>query len=424
MKIALTNPPWRYQQPDGSMRYGVRAGSRWPFTKPNPDGYMPFPFYLAHTKTYLDEHGITDNIFVDSIAAYHDYDKFYSIIAEAKPEYVLIETSTPSVKKDLEVALTLKTRGHKIIMTGPHITTYAEKMAEEYPWIDHFIKGEYEIQTYNLLSGKTSEKILGIYLTPNLDELGYSYRDGAVIWNYYDNPLGCRGRQIVMSASRGCAYRCVFCQWIPLMYQNKYRIRSVEHVIGEMDSLLRRFGRGIHFYFDGDTENQSEKWMQKFCPEVKKLGVDWGMMSRADTVSLDTWSLMHESGCKGVKIGIESGSQKLVDACDKRLDLKTVEQVCEHFHKIGMFFHTTWTWGLPGETRETISETKEYFKRLKSPSYQESFCSPLAGTPYFESLKAQGKITDEDFAKFDGAMSHFAGSAELTPQELTQLGRF
>jgi radical SAM superfamily enzyme YgiQ (UPF0313 family) len=88
-------------------------------------------------------------------------------------------------------------------------------------------------------------------------------------------------------------------------------------------------------------------------------------MCRADTIKLETWKLMKETGCFGVKLGFESGSQYVVDKIvNKHLDLEFSKQVVREIASLGMTVHGTFTYGLPGETKEQMLETKKLIKSL------------------------------------------------------------
>jgi len=112
---------------------------------------------------------------------------------------------------------------------------------------------------------------------------------------------------------------------------------------------------------------------------MKDLNMPWSAMCRADTVSLTTWNVMKDSGCFGVKIGYESGSQRVIDhIINKRLDLKKAFDTTQYIKLLGIKVHGTFTIGLPGETKEEVPQTHDYIHSLGLDSFQ------LSGTTEIE----------------------------------------
>ena len=97
---------------------------------------------------------------------------------------------------------------------------------------------------------------------------------------------------------------------------------------------------------------------------------------------VEIWEIMKESGCKGVKIGVESGDQYVVDKIiNKHLDLELTKKMVNHCVSIGMSVHGTFTLGHPGETEEQQYKTLKFIKETPFTSYQISGASALSNTP-------------------------------------------
>ena len=105
-------------------------------------------------------------------------------------------------------------------------------------------------------------------------------------------------------------------------------------------------------------------------------------MCRADTSKLQTWNIMKENGCRGVKIGVESGSQYVVDnIVNKHLDLEYTSKVVDHIRSLNMSVHGTFTYGLPGETKDQMLDTKKFISKTNFNTVQESGTAEIEGTP-------------------------------------------
>jgi radical SAM superfamily enzyme YgiQ (UPF0313 family) len=156
---------------------------------------------------------------------------------------------------------------------------------------------------------------------------------------------------------------------------------------------------------DDDTMNLGDKHTLGICEAMKRIGLPWSAMCRADTVKLSTWNAMKDAGCFGVKIGMESGSQHVIDKIvNKRLDLADIEdRILPYLKSIGLKVHTTWTVGLPGESPDQANETLRMIERLYAKglhqTHQLSGTATVEGTPL--GLIAEGK----DLKAYPGADS-------------------
>jgi radical SAM superfamily enzyme YgiQ (UPF0313 family) len=118
------------------------------------------------------------------------------------------------------------------------------------------------------------------------------------------------------------------------------------------------------------------------CAVMRKIGVPWSAMCRADTSRMELWQEMKDSGCFGVKIGFESGNQDVVNnIVNKHLDLDYARKATEEIKRVGLTVHGTFTFGLPGETHEQMQETKRFITSLGLDTHQESGCAEIEGTP-------------------------------------------
>lgn len=109
-------------------------------------------------------------------------------------------------------------------------------------------------------------------------------------------------------------------------------------------------------------------------------------MCRADTISRETWQLMKDSGCFGVKLGIESGSQRVVDEIvNKKLNVKEAIETARWLRSIGMTVHLTFTVGLPGETaaekQQTLDLIKDCYATGACDTHQLSGTATIENTP-------------------------------------------
>lgn len=439
MKIFLANLPWRMKN-----RLGVRAGSRWPFIIKVKEGtcippYVPFPFLLAYAAAVLEKNGF-NVLLVDAIAEGLNEPDFLRKIQDYQPDIILFETSTPSIDNDLRISQQVKNiASAKLTLCGPHVSVFKEETLKIYPFIDYILEGEYEYTllelTKSLQLKKSLDGILGltyrdkegkIKVNPrrpaieNLDEFPWPARHFLSMHNYNDAFCDLPTPSLQMWTSRGCPYRCIFCLWPEVVYGNhRYRIRDPKDVVDEMGWCIEKYGfKSV--YFDDDTFNIKREHVLDISREIKKrkLGVVWAAMCRADNMDKQMLEIMKDSGLYAVKYGIESGSQNIVNNCGKKLDLKEAQKTVRLTKELGIKVHLTFTFGLPGETRETIKEAIKFATDLDPNSIQFSLTTPFPGTEYFKIAKEKGLLLTQDWSKYDGEESAVIRTEKLSKEEL------
>jgi len=439
MKILLANPPWR----KGDF-YGIRAGSRWPFMVKIKEGekipgYLPMPFFLAYATAVLEKNNI-DVLLIDSIALGQTDEEFLKQVKKYNPDIFLIETSTPSINTDINWINKVKDMLPRVktILTGPHATVFAENLLKENKSVDFVLSGEYEYILLNLIknleSGGCGDNIKGVTfrkdgeiiknppaeLIKNLDEIPWPARHFLPIYAYNDAFAGLPSPNVQIWASRGCPYRCVFCNWPQTMYGgSSYRVRNIKDVVREIKWLIEKY-QFKAFYFDDDTFNIGKERIISLCKELKNqnINIPWAIMARADTSDEETFKIMKQSGLYAVKFGVESGVQQIVDNCRKALDLQKVKKSVLFLKKLGVKVHLTFTFGLPGETKQTIDETIKFLKELNPDSTQFSIVTPFPGTVYYDILNNKGYILSKNWDDYDGNNLSVIRTDSLSAEEL------
>jgi len=109
------------------------------------------------------------------------------------------------------------------------------------------------------------------------------------------------------------------------------------------------------------------------------------------------------AGIYAIKYGVESVSKKLINACDKGTDLGRLSDALDATRELGIKTHLTFTFGLPGETPETIMETVEFAIRTAPESAQFSVCAPFPGTKFYQECVDNGWLLSQNFDSFLGS---------------------
>ncbi len=438
MRIVLLNLPWRRQG-----RSGVRAGSRWPFTvKPLKEGklqYLPFPFFLAYAAALLKQYDHTV-LLLDAIAEGMDEACLVKKVRSFMPELIVIETSTPSFDNDITMikGLLRAVPGCLIALCGPHASVYPRFILEGYDFISFILIGEYETSLADLAEavshGQPLQSVPGVAFRKagrivitarrktlgDLDSLPWPERASLPLYNYNDGFAGLAQPNVQMQSSRGCPFSCTFCLWPQTMYfERKYRMRDPVKVIDEMEFLIRNY-RFKAVYFDDDLFNYDKKHVHGICREIKCRGiaVPWAVMARADLMDTAMLSCMAQAGLYAVKYGIESADQRVLNACKKKMNLRKSLQAIKLTRKLGIKVHLTFCLGLPGESKASIKETREFIQAVEPDSLQFSFATPFPGTEYFSSLRESGGIKSYAWPDYDGNQKCIIRTDALTNEEL------
>jgi hypothetical protein len=427
MKVLFSNPPWwegrqtatdQQGQPYEAYVGGVRAGSRWPFTmlhRAAPDteqfgGYLPYPFFMGYAATYAARHTDAEVAFRDSIALRESYRSYLGFVMRGGYDYIVIESASPSWDHDAALIGTLNRclPGTRIIVTGP-IASKAAELLRDNP-IHACIRGEYEKGVVRVLNGESGLIDFDLLSLQEMNAAPFPYYDATIAHRYLDtNPRGTLFPQAQVWSSRGCPYKCIFCVWPATMTGNdpdgtsKRTVRhySADYMEAFLGELIGKYGHQS-VYFDDDTFNLGDRHVERMCGVMRRLGVPWAAMCRADTSRLELWGEMKASGCYGVKIGFESGSQDVIDTIvNKRLDLEQARAAVVEIKRVGLTVHGTFTYGLPGETPEQMRETRRYADSLKLDTRQESGCAEIEGTP-LHTLQTTGTLARYSGARVDG----------------------
>jgi len=441
MKVFLGNAPWR----EGSS-VGVRAGSRWPHFQPigrdgiRPD-YLPFPFFLAYAAAVLEQNNISVML-RDATANGENVDSFIECAKRFSPDIVLLETSTPTINIDTRIAEAMRRVIPSAVFafSGPHAPMFETSFLYENKVIDLILYGEYELTLLELVQKLKNKEELddvdglifrkaGVVqknpprpLIENLDSLPFPARHLLPMMHYNDSVCNLPRPNLQMWASRGCPYQCNFCAWPQIMYGgSKYRTRNPAIVAEEMDIAVKKYGfKGV--YFDDDTFNLQKDRVLNLCEEICKRDlnkrVSWAVMARADAMDDELLLAFKKSGLYAVKYGVETGSQKLIDEMGKKLSLEEVERVVRKTKELGIRVHLTFSFGHPGETRETVNKTIETAILLEPDAVQFSIITPFPGSRYHETLKREGKLEVSSWENFNGSHKAVFHTDNLSAKDL------
>ena len=319
-------------------------------------------------------------------------------LKEFNPDYLVVNIATPTLEHDLDAVKKAKEICPNVITIakGAAFLTLAERIIKEHNELDFGILGEAENTLKEILEGKPKAEILGLYYKENddvkftgnrpfiedLDSLPFPARH-LVDNNIYRRPDNNKV-QATIKVSRGCPFHCFFCLATPVSGA-KVRRRSPENIVAEIKECVEKYNIK-NFLFWSDIFNIDKDWTMKLCQAIIDSGlkITWSANTRADTADLEMAEMMYKSGCRLVSIGVESGSQYMLEKMGKKITLNDVRRTVKVFKKAKIRIYNYFVIGLPWETEETVEETIKFAIELNSDFISFYTATPLPGSRFYD----------------------------------------
>jgi len=189
-------------------------------------------------------------------------------------------------------------------------------------------------------------------------------------------------------SSRGCPYRCNWCA--KPISGNRFQLRSPDSVAAEMKHLKDHLGVD-HIWFGDDVFALDQWWVRQFALAVswQDAAIPFKIQSRANLMTEPAVRDLRTAGCAEVWMGVESGSQAVLDAMDKGLKLASVVAARERLAKAGIRACYFLQLGYPGEGWNELQETIALVRATRPDDIGVSFSYPLPGTAFYERVQAQ-----------------------------------
>ncbi len=229
-------------------------------------------------------------------------------------------------------------------------------------------------------------------------------------------------RFTTMLTSRGCPNNCIFCS-IKTVWGRKWRARSPENVVDEIEELVKRH-RIKEFHFVDDNISLNKERMNRICDLIieRKLDISWTTPNGVyvTTLDRDLLSKMKKSGCYQLAFGIESGNEHVLrDIIHKPLSLTRTKDVIGYARETGIWTHGFFVIGFPGETGKMIQDTLDFARNSNLDSAYFSIATPFHGTELYSLMTKEG-IKINDFSKLRNVDSA-TGSNIFTPDEIIEI---
>jgi radical SAM superfamily enzyme YgiQ (UPF0313 family) len=301
-----------------------------------------------------------------------------------------------------------------VVLGGPHVYLYPDETME-IPEVDYLILGEGEEPFAQLLdtleSGGNLADIPGLVWRSNggilknplpslirdLDRLPHPARH-LVPSERYHSVLARKLPVTTLMSSRGCPYRCIFCDRPHL--GKSFRARSAESVVEEMEICIRMGIREIFFY--DDTFSINRKRVIEICDAIRKRGirVSWDIRARVNTLDEEVLDQLAAAGCTRIHLGVESGTPEIIRILRKDIDLDQTRRVFEMASKRGITTLGYFMIGNPSETRAQIEQTIAFAKSLRADFVHFAVTSPFPGTELYRMGLESGILAQDLWREF------------------------
>ncbi|NLO91124.1 MAG: radical SAM protein [Elusimicrobia bacterium] len=320
-------------------------------------------------------------------------------IGRERPDVLGFYTTSFNIHIVYQLVQALRTAGVglPVVLGGPHIELFpAETVA--LPGVDYAIIGEGEESLKELLYCLESRGDMSAVqsvchkkdgvavcnprrpLLENLDSLPFPARDLTHVDRYH-SIVGRDKVSTTLMTSRGCPFRCNFCF---VQYGGRYRSRSAESVLAELEECVKLGIREI-FFFD-EIFTAEKKRVMAICAalEKRRLGIVFDVRSRVDTVDREMLDALRRAGCMRIQYGIENGNDEILKAMNKRITVEQARRTVKMSKEAGLEVLIDFMLGYPGETREQMEKTMAFARELDPEYVQFGITTLFPGIKIYE----------------------------------------
>ncbi len=378
-------------------------------------GYNP-PLGLLYLASYTQKYTNYEIVVLDTIVEELDYPGIEDRIRGIKPDVVGIQAMSFTLIDALLCARIVKKidKHIPVVFGGPHPTIFSRETINLME-VDYVVVGEGEVTFKELLESiDHPQKLRGVKglvykengevidtgpreFIENLDTIPFPARKLTPYKKYY-SLIAKRSPITTMFTSRGCPYKCLFCDRPQL--GKKFRARSAENVVDEMEECLKMGIKEVLIYDDTFTIDRQR--VLDICSEIlkRRLRIGWDIRARVDNVDREMLERLREVGCKRIHYGVEASSQKILDILRKGITLEQIKNAFRLTKEAGISTLAYFMFGSPEETKEEIMDSIRLAKELKPDFVHFSITTPFPATDLYRLGLKEGILKDDYWKEF------------------------
>ncbi len=367
---------------------------------PDSNAFPVPPLGLAYVAACLEREGYAPKI-LDANALQSTWEGFEKEVSGEQWDVIGITGMTPVFDRTIKAAGICRKHCKHLFVGGPHASSNPKMVFEQIPGLEVAIIGEGEITAVELVkaleNGQTDlSQIDGISwkkgteiivnkpraIIKDLDSLPFPARH-LLPNEKYRYFLSKNEVVTTMMTSRGCPYRCIFCD--KTVFGQGYRSMSAKRILEEMDEIANKYKIKSVIIFD-DLFTVDKNRVREVCNGIieKKYGFEWKCEGRVNLVDEEALKLMKKANCSLVAYGVESGNQETLNFLNKNT---TVQQIRDAFKKTraaGIKSLAYVILGVPTETWEDSVRTIDFVLEIDPDFVQFSILSPTPGTKLYD----------------------------------------
>jgi len=342
-----------------------------------------------------------------------EYDEIERRVRAYAPDVVGITCFTVQLVDTRNTIDAAKRAGVKrIVLGGPHINDFPEESVG-LPDVDAVVKGEGQEPLRQLLAlwekGEEARGLEGVMAHPDdpipVDDVYFSNDldvyptlDRTLVdHNQYYDVMGEGGIFTTVITSRGCPYRCTFCN----TPRHRYRVMSPGRVVDELEACVDLGIREI--YFVDDTFNITNKRVIELCDEIirRKVKISWTVRMRVKGLDVPLLSKMKEAGCSRIQLGVEQGTEEGLLRLKKDVTSREIEHAFACAREVGVRTVAYFMIGTPVErTRQDVLDTIDYSIRLNPDFVMYNILTPFPKTTLFDEGLRDGVLDYAPWQRF------------------------
>lgn len=335
-------------------------------------------------------------------------------VTRTRPSIVGIYTNLMTKLNVIPMIKWCKDLGLRVVVGGPEPPHYAEQFLDY--GADVVVTGEGEHTLQELIPALTKagpHKLHGVPGVTFRDEMGHTVKNPSrmQIKNLDEQPLPDRDAidlqryvdtwrthhgvgSVSLITARGCPFTCKWCSHT--VFGNTHRRRSPESVLAEVEMLIERYKPDQLWYAD-DVFTIHKGWTLKYAQLLKDRGIrlPFECISRADRLDNEVVDALASMGCDRLWIGSESGSQRVLDAMDRKTRVEDVQVKTHMLRDVGIKTGMFIMLGYEGEEIRDLEDTVDHLKKADPDLFLTTVAYPIKGTPYYNEVESRLIETDK-----------------------------
>lgn len=370
------------------------------------------PMHLLYLAAALREGGF-DPLVLDANAFRMTDDQIAEQVRAIRPLVVGLSLYSDILGQVRDITRVVRSAApaSRIVLGGPHVCAVPEQTMAQFDQVDYALIGEAEgslpALCEALIGADPVDRIPGIVFRadgkvlrgppaefPDIHRVPLPARD--LVAGAYDQKryysIMVRSQPVdTLFTSRGCPFQCGFCY----NFRRQYRYRTPEDVVHELTLIRDRGIRDVEICDDTFTGNRRRVHEIFDLISREKLDVSFRIKSRVDVFTDELARRARRAGVYLVAFGMESGSQKMLDAMNKKTTVQMNARACALCRKHRMLSHSSWIIGYPGETPETVAETIDFIRTHHPSTVNLAVLRPYPATAAYEQAAAAGTLVGD-----------------------------